>query len=101
MLPREHYLKQPFQDLKHFPKGFEQDAQLSALQARLIRKHGALITALLRGEVSNPNAEDHHLLKVIERQAAPKNPVEQAWLKYRLTIEATQEPLKQPLRKTA
>ncbi|WP_347330860.1 DUF413 domain-containing protein [Marinimicrobium locisalis] len=82
MLPREHYLKQPFQDPKHFPAGFEHAGRLSSSQARLIRKHGALITALGRGEVSNPTDDDRHLLKVIARQAAPKNPIEQAWLKY-------------------
>lgn len=82
MLPREHYLKQPFQDREHFPAGFDHSSQLSGIQARLIRKHGALIHALCRGEVANPTDEDRHLLKVIAKQAAPKNPVEQAWLKY-------------------
>lgn len=96
MLPREHYLKQPFQDREHFPAGFEQSTQLSSHQARLIRKHGALINALCRGEVANPTDEDRHLLKVIARQAAPKNPVEQAWLKY---LNLTQAP--QTLAKSA
>lgn len=96
MLPREHYLKQPFQDPKHFPAGFEHAGRLSSSQARLIRKHGALITALGHGEVSNPTDDDRHLLKVIARQAAPKNPIEQAWLKY-LTLREE----KAELRKSA
>lgn len=82
MLPREHYLKQPFQDREHFPAGFDHSIHLSGSQARLVRKHGALIHALCRGEVTNPTDEDRHLLKVLAKQAAPKNPVELAWLKY-------------------
>lgn len=96
MLPREHYLKQPFKDPVHFPAGFEHTSRLSSSQARLIRKHGALITALCRSEVTNPTTEDRHLLKVIARQAAPKNPVEQAWLKY---LALTESPTK--LRRSA
>ncbi|WP_084645631.1 DUF413 domain-containing protein [Marinimicrobium agarilyticum] len=96
MLPREHYLKQPFQDREHFPAGFEHAGRLSSSQARLIRKHGALIIALGRGEVSDPTDEDRHLLKVIARQAAPKNPIEQAWLKYLALTEKMAE-----LRKSA
>lgn len=88
MLPREHYLKQPFKDSVNFPAGFEHTGRLSSSQARLIRKHGALIIALNRGEVTNPTDEDRHLLKVVARQAAPKTPVEQAWLKYLMLIEA-------------
>ncbi len=87
MLPREHYLKQPFQDREHFPAGFDHSRRLSGIQARLIRKHGALIQALCQGEVINPTAEDRHLLKVITKQAAPKNPVEQAWLKYLAIVQ--------------
>lgn len=96
MLPREHYLKQPFKDPVHFPGGFEHTGRLSTSQGRLIRKHGALITALCRSEVANPTDDDRHLLKVIARQAAPKNPVEQAWLKY---LALTESPTR--LRKSA
>ena len=84
MLPRDHYLKQAFQDLIHFPNGFEKGG-LSDIQARLIRKHGTLITALFIDEVSDATPEDLHILKVIANQSAPKSPVEQAWIKY-LTI---------------
>lgn len=96
MLPREHYLKQPFKDSLNFPSGFEHAGALSGSQARLLRKHGALINALQHGEVANPTDEDRHLLKVIAKQAAPKNPVEQAWLKY---MALTEEPSR--LRKSA
>lgn len=81
MLPREHYLKQAFQDPVHFPDGFEAGG-LSSVQARLVRKHGMLINALMDDNVSDPTAEDLHLLKVIANQGAPKTPVEQAWIKY-------------------
>ena len=81
MLPREHYLKQAFQDSTHFPDGFEKGG-LSDIQARLIRKNGTLINALSIDEVSDPTTEDLHLLKVIANQSSPKNPVEQAWVKY-------------------
>lgn len=84
MLPRDHYLKQAFQDLTHFPNGFEKGG-LSDIQARLIRKHGTLITALSIDEVSDATPDDLHILKVIANQSAPKSPVEQAWVKY-LTI---------------
>lgn len=81
MLPREHYLKQAFQDLVHFPNGFEKGG-LSDIQARLVRKNGTLINALCIDEVSDPTTEDLHILKVIANQSSPKNPVEQAWIKY-------------------
>ena len=81
MLPREHYLKQAFQDSVHFPNGFEKGG-LSDIQARLIRKNGTLINALCIDEVSDPTAEDLHILKVIANQSSPRNPVEQAWVKY-------------------
>jgi len=81
MLPREHYLKQAFQDLVHFPNGFEKGG-LSDIQARLVRKNGTLVSALCIDEVSDPTPEDLHILKVIANQSSPKNPVEQAWVKY-------------------
>lgn len=93
MLPREHYLKQAFQDLGHFPEGFEAGG-LSSIQARLIRKHGTLINALINDNVSNPTLEDAHLLKVIAQQASPKTPVEQAWVKYLTLIKLKETPKK-------
>lgn len=81
MLPRDHYLKQAFQDLAHFPNGFEKGG-LSDIQARLVRKNGTLISALCIDEVSDATSDDLHILKVIANQSAPKNPVEQAWIKY-------------------
>lgn len=81
MLPRDHYLKQAFQDVIHFPDGFEKGG-LSDIQARLIRKHGTLISALSIDEVSDATPDDLHILKVIANQSAPKSPVEQAWIKY-------------------
>jgi uncharacterized protein YifE (UPF0438 family) len=89
MLPRDHYLKQSFHDAVNFPAGFEKGG-LSDIQARLIRKHGALISALTRDEVSDPSADDLHLLKVIASQSAPKNPVEQAWIKYLSIVKSRQ-----------
>ena len=81
MLPREHYLKQSFVDSARFPNGFEKGG-LSAIQARLVRKNGMLISALCIDEVADPTHEDLHILKVIANQSSPKNPVEQAWVKY-------------------
>lgn len=81
MLPRDHYLKQTFQDAVNFPEGFEKGG-LSDVQARLIRKHGVLINALMQEEVSDPTNDDQHILKVIANQSAPKSPIEQAWVKY-------------------
>ena len=86
MLPREHYLKQPFNDPIHFPDGFEKGG-LSDIQARLIRKHGTLIKALGADEVSDASPDDLHILKVVANQSAPKNPVEQAWMKYLATVK--------------
>ncbi|RYF85369.1 MAG: hypothetical protein EOO03_13385 [Chitinophagaceae bacterium] len=81
MLPREHYLKQSFADSVHFPNGFEKGG-LSDIQARLVRKNGTLVNALCADEVSDPTPEDLHILKVVANQSSPKNPVEQAWMKY-------------------
>ncbi len=89
MLPREHYLKQAFQDPLNFPDGFEAGG-LSSIQARLVRKHGMLISALVDENVSDPTPEDLHLLKVIANQGAPKTPVEQAWVKYLSLVKAKQ-----------
>ncbi|HTF97956.1 MAG TPA: DUF413 domain-containing protein [Cellvibrio sp.] len=89
MLPRDHYLKQTFQDAVNFPEGFEKGG-LSDVQARLIRKHGVLINALMQEEVSDPTSDDQHILKVVANQSAPKSPIEQAWVKY-LTIVKTRQ----------
>lgn len=89
MLPREHYLKQTFQDAVNFPEGFEKGG-LSDVQARLIRKHGVLINALMMDEVSDPTTEDQHILKVIANQSAPKSPIEQAWIKYLAIVKTRQ-----------
>lgn len=89
MLPRDHYLKQTFQDAVNFPDGFEKGG-LSDIQARLIRKQGVLVNALTVEEVSDPTADDLHILKVIANQSAPKSPIEQAWVKY-LSIVKTRQ----------
>lgn len=89
MLPREHYLKQTFQDAVNFPEGFEKGG-LSDIQARLVRKHGALINAITQEEVSDATTEDVHILKVIANQSVPKNPIEQAWIKYISIVKARQ-----------
>lgn len=89
MLPRDHYLKQTFQDAVNFPDGFEKGG-LSDIQARLIRKQGVLVNALSMDEVSDPTADDLHILKVIANQSAPKSPIEQAWVKYLTIVKARQ-----------
>lgn len=89
MLPRDHYLKQNFQDAVNFPDGFEKGG-LSDIQARLIRKQGVLVNALMMEEVSDPTADDQHILKVIANQSAPKSPIEQAWVKYLSIVKARQ-----------
>ena len=89
MLPRDHYLKQTFQDAVNFPDGFEKGG-LSDIQARLIRKQGVLVNALTMDEVSDPTPDDLHILKVIANQSAPKSPIEQAWIKY-LSIVKTRQ----------
>jgi uncharacterized protein YifE (UPF0438 family) len=89
MLPRDHYLKQTFQDAVNFPDGFEKGG-LSDIQARLIRKQGVLVNALTMEEVSDPTPDDLHILKVIANQSAPKSPIEQAWIKY-LSIVKTRQ----------
>lgn len=89
MLPREHYLKQTFQDAVNFPDGFEKGG-LTDIQARLIRKQGVLVNALSMDEVSDPTADDLHILKVISNQSAPKSPIEQAWIKYLSIVKARQ-----------
>lgn len=89
MLPREHYLKQTFQDAVNFPEGFEKGG-LSDIQARLVRKHGALIHAITQDEVSDATPDDLHILKVIASQSVPKNPVEQAWVKYLSIVKSRQ-----------
>lgn len=102
MLPRDHYLKQTFQDAVNFPDGFEKGG-LSDIQARLIRKQGVLVNALTMEEVSDPNADDLHMLKVIANQSAPKSPIEQAWVKYLSIVKARQAaaPAKASKTKTA
>jgi len=89
MLPRDHYLKQTFQDPINFPDGFEKGG-LSDIQARLIRKQGVLVNALTVEEVSDATAEDLHILKVIANQSAPKSPIEQAWVKYLSIVKSRQ-----------
>ncbi|WP_323815822.1 DUF413 domain-containing protein [Cellvibrio sp. NN19] len=89
MLPRDHYLKQTFQDAVNFPDGFEKGG-LSDIQARLVRKQGVLVNALAMEEVSDPTVDDLHILKVIANQSAPKSPIEQAWVKYLSIVKSRQ-----------
>lgn len=100
MLPREHYLKQPFQDSVNFPEGFEKGG-LSSIQARLVRKHGVLINSLCDDNVADPSNEDLHILKVLANQGAPKTPVEQAWVKYLSLVKAKEEAALNKTAKTA
>ncbi|HSC67086.1 MAG TPA: DUF413 domain-containing protein [Cellvibrio sp.] len=102
MLPRDHYLKQTFQDAVNFPEGFEKGG-LSDVQARLIRKQGVLVNALMVDEVSDPTVDDLHILKVIANQSAPKSPIEQAWVKYLSIVKTRQAsaPAKSSKTKTA
>ncbi|WP_052480990.1 DUF413 domain-containing protein [Gilvimarinus agarilyticus] len=87
MLPREHYLKQAFQGHNNLKK----PEALTSAQARLLKKHGALITALLNDEVLNPTLADMRTVRIITQKSAPTNPVEQAWLKYEALL-AEQKP---------
>ena len=102
MLPRDHYLKQTFQDAINFPDGFEKGG-LSDIQARLIRKQGVLVNALTVEEVADPTPDDLHILKVIANQSAPKSPIEQAWVKYLSIVKTRQAsaPAKSGKTKTA
>ncbi|HEY7884371.1 MAG TPA: DUF413 domain-containing protein [Cellvibrionaceae bacterium] len=92
MLPREHYLKQPFNCLRQLPATHT----LNPAQVRLLKKHGTLITALLDDEVIDPTIDDLRLLKTIRQQSAPTSPIEQAWLKYQYQL-----PTSGPLQKSA
>ncbi len=85
MLPREHYLKQPFTGLAQLPANHT----LTPPQLRLVKKHGALISALLGDEVLNPSLEDMHLVKVLGQECAPTTPVELAWLKFQSLVNTT------------
>ena len=96
MLPREHYVKQPFYGLNDLPD----TGDLTGAQQRLIKKHGTLITALLNDEVLNPNLADMRLVKIITQKSAPTTPVEQAWLKFESLREKTVKPRKK-LKKSA
>lgn len=101
MLPRSHYLKQPYCDTR-LPRDLGK-AGMSAAQARLIKKHGILIRALLENQVTDPSTEDLHLLKAIQRGCNPRTPLEQAWLKYLDLIEQQPPLARSPrvLRQTA
>ncbi|WP_339614712.1 DUF413 domain-containing protein [uncultured Gilvimarinus sp.] len=87
MLPREHYLKQPFQG----HRDLQNPEALTSAQSRLIKKHGSLITALLNDDVLNPSLSDMRTVKIITQKSTPTNPVEQAWLKYEALL-AEQKP---------
>ncbi|WP_049721342.1 DUF413 domain-containing protein [Gilvimarinus polysaccharolyticus] len=95
MLPREHYLKQPFQGLH----ALHNQEALSSAQARLVKKHGTLIVALLNNDVLNPTLADMRTVKVISQKNAPTNPIEQAWLKYDALI--TEQKTKHRLKRSA
>ncbi|MBU2886950.1 DUF413 domain-containing protein [Gilvimarinus agarilyticus] len=78
MLPREHFIKQPYYGINDL----KDTASLTSAQIRLIKKHGCLINALLQDEVLNPNFADLQILKAINGKNAPTNPVVHAWQKY-------------------
>ena len=81
--PRDFWLGKKFYDTRKFPYGFSRSGIFSFSQSQLLENKGCLLSALVAGKVSNPNAEDKAFLKAIENGIYTLSTETLVWAKYK------------------
>lgn len=82
MNTREYFLGRKFSDPTNYPYGIEKSGDFSIKEIRLLHSMGGLYKALVDAQVSNPNAEDQHLLEVVSGVMEAQTDVEKVYRKY-------------------
>ncbi|TRY31806.1 DUF413 domain-containing protein [Aliiglaciecola sp. M165] len=83
---RESLTKRIFNDAKNYPYGFSRSGDFSINESKALSQFGALLAALVDGQISAESAEDEHFLMVAYGKAEPETIAERAWLKYQKRI---------------
>ncbi|MEP1740682.1 MAG: DUF413 domain-containing protein [Kangiellaceae bacterium] len=84
---REFFLAKRFYDKQKFPYSFSRSGDFTIFESNLLERFGSLFLALQQGQVSNPNKEDKHFLKVVQGKQDAQTLEEKVWMKY-LRIKA-------------
>lgn len=79
-------LSRAYHDPKNYPYGFSRSGDFSISEAKALSQYGALINALLAGELTPENDDDANLIAVASGQKEPGNLTEKAWVKYMARI---------------
>ncbi|WP_218313288.1 DUF413 domain-containing protein [Alteromonas antoniana] len=85
-LTREILSKRMFSDPKHYPYGFGRSGDFSISESKMLQQHGSLIAALVDGELSPENEEEHGYLEAAFGHREPVTSAEKAWVKYQKRI---------------
>ena len=85
-LTREILSKRLFSDPKHYPYGFGRSGDFSISESKMLQQRGSLIAALVDGELSPENEEEHGYLQAAYGQREPVTSAEKAWVKYQKRI---------------
>ncbi|RUO76601.1 hypothetical protein CWI84_11430 [Idiomarina tyrosinivorans] len=86
IITRELLSKKTFNDIRNYPYGFSRSGDFSIRESEALMRHGALIMALVTGELAPTNAEEQSLLQVAKGEKAPETLVEKTWVKYQTRI---------------
>ncbi|MEO9946819.1 MAG: DUF413 domain-containing protein [Paraglaciecola sp.] len=85
-LTRESLVNRLFNDPKNYPYGFSRSGDFSINESKALSQYGALIAALVDGEISPSTPEDESFLASAFGKQDPKSIAEKAWLKYQKRI---------------
>jgi len=83
MQTREFWLGKRFEDRKKFPYGFSRSGDFTIKQSEILEKYGYLMSALVAGDVSDPNEEDKAFLEALEKWPDTDHPWAKIWHKYK------------------
>jgi len=86
MLTREQLAKRVFADPKNYPYGFARSGDFSINESRALGQFGALIAALVDGNLKPETDEDFNYLAAAHGEKEPETLAERAWLKYQKRI---------------
>lgn len=85
-LTREKLAGKPFLDRKNYPYGFSRSGDFSITESQALMKHGALIAALVDGELTPESEEEEGYIAAATGQRPPQTVAERAWLRYQQRI---------------
>jgi uncharacterized protein YifE (UPF0438 family) len=79
---RDYWLSREFSDNSSFPYGIARSGDFTIRQSEILNTKGALISALIKNEVLDPNSEDRRLKKSILANGSGQDEIAATWLMY-------------------